>query len=120
MIISFAKEGMLVPNKGKDTEKLPPEWQKIKALFADKNIDAWLNSKYLNSNDPLEAKIAGIIAEKAPIAVRLANKIIDVGYKKSLKAGMKEELKHLHEIFSTKDALTGLSNVGKKVQFEGK
>ena len=120
MIISFAKEGRLVPNKGKDTEKLPPEWQKIKALFADKNIDAWLNSKYLNSNDPLEAKIAGIIAEKAPIAVRLANKIIDVGYKKSLKAGMKEELKHLHEIFSTKDALTGLSNVGKKVQFEGK
>ncbi|HJX35167.1 MAG TPA: 3-hydroxyacyl-CoA dehydrogenase NAD-binding domain-containing protein, partial [Desulfatiglandales bacterium] len=120
MIISFAKEGRLVPDKGKDTDKLPPEWQKIKALFADRNMDAWLSSKYLNSNDPLEAKTARIIAEKAPIALRLANRIIDVGYKKSLKAGMKDELKHLHEIFSTKDALTGLSNVGKKVQFEGK
>ena len=120
MIISFAKEGRLVPDKGKDTDKLPPEWQKIKALFADRNIDAWLSSKYLNSNDPLEAKTARIIGEKAPIALRLANRIIDAGYKKSLKAGMKDELKHLHEIFSTKDALTGLSNVGKKVQFEGK
>jgi len=120
MIISSAKEGSLVPNKGKDTDKLPPEWQKIKALFADKNIDAWLSSKYLNSSDPLEAKTARIIAEKAPIALRLANQIIDVGYKKSLKAGMKGELAHLHQIFSTKDALTGLSNVGKKVLFEGK
>jgi len=28
---------------------------------------------------------------------------------------------HLHESFSTKDALTGLTNVGKKdIQFEGK
>jgi enoyl-CoA hydratase/3-hydroxyacyl-CoA dehydrogenase len=120
MIISSAKEGRLVPNKGKDTDKLPPEWQKIKALFADKNINEWLSSKYLNSSDPLEARTARIIAEKAPIALRLANKIIDAGYKKSLKAGMKGELKHLHQIFSTKDALTGLSNVGKKVQFEGK
>ncbi len=120
MIISLAKEGRLVPNKGRDTDKLPPEWQKIKALFADWNVDAWLSSKYLNSNDPLEAKTARIIGEKAPIALRLASWIIDAGYKKSLKAGMKEELKHLHEIFSTKDALMGLSNVGKKVQFEGK
>jgi enoyl-CoA hydratase/3-hydroxyacyl-CoA dehydrogenase len=120
MIISFAKEGRLIPNKGKDTEKLPPEWQKIKALFADKNIDAWLSSKYLNSDDPLEAKTARIIAEKAPIAIRLANKIVDTGFKKPLKNGMKLELKHLNEIFSTKDALTGLTNVGKKVQFESK
>jgi enoyl-CoA hydratase/3-hydroxyacyl-CoA dehydrogenase len=120
MIISFAKEGRLVPNKGKDTDHLPTEWRKIKALFADKNVDAWLSSKYLNSDDPLEAKTARIIAEKAPIALMLANQIIDEGYKKSLKMGMKEELKHLHRIFSTKDALTGLSNVGKKVQFEGK
>ena len=35
--------------------------------------------------------------------------------------GLKEELAHLYEIFSTKDALTGLTNVGKKdISFEGK
>ena len=119
-IVSLLKQKKLVPNKGKDTDKLPPEWQKIKGLFADKNIDAWLNSKYLDSDDPLAAKTAKIISEKAPIALKLANRIVDVGYEKPLKDGMKEELAHLIEIFSTKDALTGLTNAGKRPKFEGK
>jgi enoyl-CoA hydratase/3-hydroxyacyl-CoA dehydrogenase len=120
MIISLARQGKLVPNKGKDTDKLPPDWQKIKELFADKNIKAWLSSKYLNSDDPLTAKTARILAEKAPIALKLANKIVDTGFKKPLKNGMKLELKHLNEIFSTKDALTGLTNAGRRPKFEGK
>ena len=119
-IVSLLKQKKLVPNKGKDTDKLPPEWQKIKGLFADKNIDAWLNSKYLDSDDPLAAKTAKIISEKAPIALKLTNRIVDVGYEKPLKDGMKEELAHLIEIFSTKDALTGLTNAGKRPKFEGK
>jgi hypothetical protein len=50
----------------------------------------------------------------------MVNDIMDKGFKMSLKDGLKEELAHLNEIFKTKDAYTGLSNVGKKVQFEGK
>ena len=75
----------------------------------------------MKSDDPLVAKTAKTISGKAPIALKLANRIIDDGYEKPLKEGLKEELAHTNEIFSTKDALTGLTNVGKKdIQFEGK
>ena len=119
-ILSLVKEGKMVPNKGKATEELPPDWQKLKELFSDKNIDTWLSSKFLDNDDPLVAKTAEMIASKAPIALKLANQIVDTGYDKPLKEGIKEELVHLNEIFSTKDALIGLTSMGKKPKFEGK
>ena len=98
-----------------------PEWRKIQSLFADENIDKWLAGKYLESDDPLIAKTAKIIAAKAPLALRLANQIIDTGYEQPLSEGIKGELEHLNEIFSTADALTGLSSVGKGMPtFEGR
>ena len=111
----------LTPQKGKEEKDFPEEWQKLKALFRDENIEDWLSGKYLDSEDPLAAKTAKTIASKAPLSLKFANQIVDEGYEKPLKEGLKEELAHLHEIFSTKDALTGLTNVGKKdIPFEGK
>jgi hypothetical protein len=51
--------------------------------------------------------------DRLPIVLRLANQIIDDGYKFPLAVGVKEELAHLNEVFSTADALTGLKSVGK-------
>lgn len=120
-ISALMAEGKLVPRKGKNREELPPEWQKIQSLFADENIDKWLAGKYLENDDPLIAKTAKIISSKAPIALRLANQIIDTGYEQPLSEGIKGELDHLNEVFSTADALTGLSSVGKKMPtFEGR
>ncbi|MBW1703960.1 MAG: enoyl-CoA hydratase/isomerase family protein [Deltaproteobacteria bacterium] len=112
-IKALISEEKLVPNKGKKTEDLNPELRHIKELFADENIDAWLSNKYLESDDPLTARTAKIISSKAPIALRLANEIIDTGYEMPLSEGVKQELAHLNEIFSTADALTGLTSVGK-------
>ena len=95
-------------------------WKQIKALFSDKNIDGLLKGKYADSKDPVEAKTAKMIASKAPLALTLSNQIMDAGYAMSLKDGLKEELAHLNEIFSTDDALLGLTSIGKKVQFAGK
>jgi len=109
------------PQKGRKTEDLPENWRQLKMLFGDEHIQAWLNGDYLNSDDPLAAKTAKIIAAKAPLALKFANQIMDTGYEKPLKEGLKEELAHLEEIFATQDALTGLSNVGRKgVKYEGK
>jgi enoyl-CoA hydratase/3-hydroxyacyl-CoA dehydrogenase len=119
-IIILAKEGKLIPNKGKHVDKLPAEWKKLKELFSDANIERLLGSELLNSDDPLTAKTAKTLAAKAPIALRMANQIMDTGYEKPLKEGLKEELAHLMEIFATKDALTGLTSVGQKPQFEGR
>ncbi len=119
-IVNLARAGQLLPNKGRHVKELPPEWKKLKELFADENIDSLLNSGFQHSDDPLIAKTAKIIASKAPIALRLANQIIDEGYEKPLKEALKVDLSHLMEIFATKDALTGLTSVGKKPQFEGR
>lgn len=51
--------------------------------------------------------------DRLPIALRLANQIIDDGYKLLLAKGVKEGLAHLNEVFSTAEALTGLKIVGK-------
>lgn len=119
-IISLVKEGKLTSNKGKEDEALPPEWKKIKEWFADENIEAWLGSKYMEDQDPLKADIARTIGSKAPIALEKTNRIIDEGYNMPLKEGLKLELAINKEIFSTKDALTGLTNVGGRPKFEGK
>jgi len=120
-IRELAAKGNLVPKKGKKYEELPPEWQKIKDLFNDKNIEAWLRGDYLKSQDSLEAKTAKTLATKAPLALKLANQVIDKGYELPLAEGLKQELAHLIEIFSTADALTGLRSVGKeRPKFEGR
>ncbi len=54
------------------------------------------------------------ISFKAPIALKTAEKLINDA------AGCESELNELEMIFSTEDALTGLSSIGKKVQFAGK
>lgn len=112
-MLSLIAEGKLTTRKGKSTEELPSEWRKIKELFVEENIDAWLDGKYLENDDPLIAKTAKMIASKAPIALRLVNQIIDTGYERPLSEGIKGELAHLNEVFSTADALTGLTSVGK-------
>ncbi len=119
-ILEMINAGTLTQQKGKEEKDLSEDWKKIKALFSDENIEDWLKGNNLDSDDPLVAKTAKTISGKAPLALKFTNQIVDEGFEKPLKEGLKEELAHLHEIFSTKDALTGLTNVGKKdVQFEG-
>ena len=120
-IQTLVAEGKLEPRKGKAPEDLPDEWRQIRALFSDENIDAWLAGEFLDSDDPIAAKAAKMIGRKAPIALRLANQIVDEGYELPLIEAVRKELAHLEEIFSTADALTGLKSVGKgRPTFEGK
>ena len=60
------------------------------------------------------AKAVKRIGTKAPIALRLAADLIDRGASLPIDEGLRLELSHLREIFSTKDAYEGLSSLGKK------
>ncbi|VAX06744.1 3-hydroxybutyryl-CoA dehydrogenase; 3-hydroxyacyl-CoA dehydrogenase [hydrothermal vent metagenome] len=62
-----------------------------------------------------------VLSRKAPIALSAAMKLIDDGAGMSLEDGLKLELSGLKEIFSTRDAATGLSSVvkGFKPEFAG-
>ena len=120
-ILALVRDGKTVSKKGKRDEDLPQEFRQIKDMFEDANIETWLSGKYLESDDPLTAKTARIIAGKAPLALKFANRIIDDGYEMPLSEGVKQELVYLNKIFSTADALTGLTSVGKaRPTFEGK
>ncbi len=50
-----------------------------------------------------------MVAGKAPIALRLAESIIDTGTQMPLEQGLRQEIAHVTELFSTADALTGLT-----------
>jgi enoyl-CoA hydratase/3-hydroxyacyl-CoA dehydrogenase len=120
-ILEMIDAGQMTPQKGFAAGGLPESWQKLQSLFSDADIPDWLSGKHLDSDDPLMAKTAKIISAKAPLALDYVNRIMDAGFDKPLKEGLKEELAHLNEIFSTKDALTGLTNVGRKgIKYEGK
>jgi enoyl-CoA hydratase/carnithine racemase len=61
------------------------------------------------------------VTTKAPVALRLAEKLIDAGGRGTLEQGLRMELDHLREIFSTADALEGLSALGRrKPKFKGR
>ncbi len=87
----------------------------LEAFFGGNDADALREGKADPKGDEGLAKAMKRVAGKAPIALRLSQKLIDEGAKGTLAEGLAMELSHLHEIFGTKDAYEGLSTLGKKV-----
>jgi enoyl-CoA hydratase/3-hydroxyacyl-CoA dehydrogenase len=92
-------------------DKTPPD-EKFTAI--GKFFSKYSCGNTLASDDELSAKLLKRISQKAPLAIRTAEKLIDEA------AGCESELEHLKMIFSTADALLGLSSMGKKTEFQGK
>jgi enoyl-CoA hydratase/3-hydroxyacyl-CoA dehydrogenase len=64
--------------------------------------------------EEIAGKTAKLISYKAPLALKMANEIIDQQVGKSISEAVEIELGRLNEIFSTADALEGLSSMGRK------
>ena len=93
--------------------------EKTKEYFADPNIQDTVFGRSETDDENL-LKIRKIVSRKAPIALKLANRIIDEGYDKPVVEGIKLELENLEEIFCTKDAYEGLTSLGRKrPEFKG-
>ena len=112
MITELIRSGRLLKKSMKKGVKLPENFQKIKDYFSDANIQSMLTGK--GELNELGQKISKTISYKAPLAIKLANKIIDEGSILDLNEGLEVELSHLSEIFSTEDALEGLNSVIKR------
>lgn len=110
-LISGEKD-MMLPAKITLSER----WKSIRDFFEKNSLTELLAKNYsyrLISPEETE-KIVKTIKYKAPIALQVADKLIDE------EKGCESELVYLKEIFSTSDALLGLSSIGKKVEFTGK
>ncbi len=95
---------------------LSEKWKKLSDFFEQNSLGKILENKVSDHSLSKEEaeKIVKTISFKAPVALRLADKLIDEA------KGCESELDYLGEIFSTSDALLGLSSIGKKVAYEGK
>ncbi|MCB2188233.1 MAG: 3-hydroxyacyl-CoA dehydrogenase/enoyl-CoA hydratase family protein [Deltaproteobacteria bacterium] len=100
------------------------QWAAIAACLADAGRLAALLRGEAPADGPdpaLAVKLAGILAQKAPLALAWANEIMEEGAQVGLERGLSLELARMEAMFRTADALEGLSSVTqrRKPQFKG-
>ncbi len=107
--------------KPKPRPELSAKHRALEAFFAGHDAETLRQGKADTMGDEVLAKAMKRVGSKAPIALRLAGKLIESGASVTLEEGLAMELGYLEEIFSTKDAYEGLSTLGKKAPvFEGR
>ena len=111
--------GGIRTKKNRGEIRLSPELERIKEYFTDGSLSNLLSGDGL---DETGGRLAKSIGYKAPIAIRLANSIMDEGSRVNLESGLEMELENLPEIFATRDAYEGLNSVIKRKRpvFRGK
>jgi len=97
-------------------KELSDKWKAISNLFQNNHHKAILEGSCHNGNISQEVvqKLAKAIHHKAPLALEISEQLIEEA------KGPQSELEKLVRIFSSSDALLGLSSIGKRVKFEGK
>lgn len=93
--------------------KLSDNWKSIQDLFDNNSYKQIIAGNYSNSaiSPEVAAKIGKAMSFKAPIAMNFAEELIEKA------EGQESELAKLRTIFSTKDALLGLTSIGKRVEY---
>lgn len=115
-IFELKKANMSIPEP-KESGKIPEsKWKAIEDFFDKNSLNKILNNEHTESQLPREEieRLKKTIQRKAPIALKIAEKLIDEAQ------GCMAELDEISNIFSTEDALQGLSSIGKRVEFKGK
>jgi enoyl-CoA hydratase/3-hydroxyacyl-CoA dehydrogenase len=108
------------PSKERRPVPVPPAYQKLSDFFDGHDVETIRTGAAVTHGDEQLQKAMKAVGTKAPAALRIAASLIDEGFRAPLQQGLQMELAHLHEIFSTKDALTGLLSIGKsRPIFEG-
>ena len=96
-------------------EDVSEKFQPMIRLFDEKNVRLLLQGKLPGDADTAIAeKVLKYLGYKAPLALKIANEIMDEQDGKTADKAVEIELNRLAEIFSTADALEGLSSLGRK------
>ena len=102
------------PDKYRQRE-IPERFKPLARIFSGDNVEKFLSGSIPEDCDPeLAQKTAKLVGYKAPIALKIANEIVDEQEGKTTAEAVEIELGRLVEIFSTEDALEGLSSLGRK------
>jgi enoyl-CoA hydratase/3-hydroxyacyl-CoA dehydrogenase len=100
---------------GKKNIVLPKRWKDFADLYTNNSYLSIMAGNQYNDLCATEelGKLRKTMTTKAPIALRLADELIEEA------KGPSSELEKLTTIFSTNDALLGLTSIGKKVEYSG-
>jgi enoyl-CoA hydratase/3-hydroxyacyl-CoA dehydrogenase len=117
-IQSLVSEGR--PDKYR-SRNLPDKFKPLADMFSADRIGSWLSGKIPDGvSADFGAKTQKSIGFKAPLALKISAEIIDQQQGKSMTDAVEIELGALSKIFSTADALEGLSTAGRKrPEFKG-
>ena len=100
---------------------VPARYVALERLFASVDADAAREGRADATGSDDLTRALRQVASKAPVALRLAGRLIEEGAGLPLREGLAAELAHLVEIFSTRDAYEGLSTLGKRAPvYEGR
>jgi enoyl-CoA hydratase/3-hydroxyacyl-CoA dehydrogenase len=101
--------------------ELPDKFKSLAHICSQENVERLLAGKPPEHVDEaLADKTLKTVSSKAPLALKLVNEIIDQQVGKSIEAAVGIELGRLEEIFSSADALEGLSSLGRRrPQYKG-
>ena len=110
-----------IPDKYR-SRKLPERFAELAKVCSPDNVKALLAGlKPEGISDDLAEKTLKIISRKAPLALLKADELIDAQQKVTIPEAIELEVGELNSMFSTEDALAGLSSVGgKPPQYQGK
>ena len=95
--------------------QLTSKWRALASVFGENSYKRIMKGGLHNPallDEDLQ-KLAKTMQYKAPLAMNFAEELIDGG------KGPESELEKLVDIFTTKDALLGLTSIGKKVAYTG-
>ena len=102
------------PDKYRRRE-FPAKFKPLAAMGSAANVSNLLAGRPPEGVDQaLAAKTAKIVGYKAPLALKIVDEIIDQQIDKPMEEAVEIELGRLQEIFSTADALEGLTSMGRK------
>ena len=103
------------------TRDIPEKFKAFAALFGPGSVATLLSGKIPGgANAELAGKVVKTLGYKAPLALRIADEIVDQQAALPMRAAVEIELGRLKDIFSTADALEGLSSAGRRrPEFKG-
>ena len=103
------------------TRNIPEKFKTFAALFGPGSVATLLSGQIpAGANAELAGKVVKTLGYKAPLALRIADEIVDQQAPLPMRAAVEIELGRLQDIFSTADALEGLSSAGRRrPEFKG-
>lgn len=105
----------VIEDAGKlEDQKHPEPYEALRQLFETNSLEALRSGNIEVHDDKTLARAVKTVGFKAPIALKIAEELIDASVETTLERGLQMELEHLTQIFSTKDAYEGLTALGRR------